>query len=204
MDRNFRTPSGLKIRLDCRYFYLQLTNDFSKFDEKEMLENYTFYNIIGNIESMFLIPITLIQIFSLISVFLKFDIATFLIGMTALYVFGWIYKCTQPFVLLNIVLNIATTTYKKLWWAVYIVLIAFTFINNTLYLIVPYICLRLAFFIIGLLFNRIVLTVTHNKFGVPFNDTEICAFRVFQTMLGSDLKLSKYIEDYVSAVCVEH
>ena len=88
-----------------------------------------------------------------------------------------------------------------LWGAWYIALIILVFTLNCTYLIIPYIAIRFVCFMVVLLQNSLISNITHKKYGVPFNDTEICAFRFFHRLSESSLSLSDYIKLYVSTVC---
>ena len=79
-------------------------------------------------------------------------------------------------------------------------LIVLIFVLNGTYLIVPYLGMRTLLFIFSLAENHVITNITMKKYGIPFNDTEICAFRVFHMLSESNLKLSDYIKLYVSAV----
>ena len=198
---NFKTPSGLKIRLNHRYFFCQLIKPDRYYTDEEIVNNDTMYNAIANIESVFLIPTMLIQVFALFAIIFKLSIPVFCVSSVALFLFGCIWRCSKQDFLLSTILLFFATLYKMLWGAWYITLIVLVFTLNCTYLIIPYIAIRFICFIAEILQNCLISSITHKKYGVPFNDTEICAFRLFHMFSESKLKLSDYIELYVSTVC---
>ena len=198
---NFKTPSGLKIRLNHRYFFCQLTKPDRYYTDEEIVNNDTMYNATANIESMFLIPTMLVQVFALFAIIFNLSIPVFCISSVALFLFGCIWRCSKQDFLLSTILLFFATLYKMLWGAWYIALVILVFTLNCTYLIVPYIAIRFICFVVSLLQNSLISNITHKKYGVPFNDTEICAFRFFHRLSESDLRLSDYIKLYVSTVC---
>ena len=198
---NFKTPSGLKIRLNHRYFFCQLIKPDRYYTEEEIVNNDTMYNATVNIETMFLIPTTLVQIFALLTAIFHISIPIFCISSVMLFLFGCIWRCSKQDFLLSTILLFFSTTYNMVRWLFYIALIILIFALDCTYLILPYILIRFVCFAIEILQNHLISSITYKKYGVPFNDTEICAFRVFHTLSESDLKLSDYIELYVSVVC---
>ena len=158
------------------------------------------YNATANIDVMFLMPTMLIQMFALFAVIFHISIPVFCITSAALYVFGCVWRCSKQDFLISTVLLFFSTLYKMLWWLIYAVLIVLIFVLNGTYLIVPYLGMRTLLFIFSLAENHVITNITMKKYGIPFNDTEICAFRVFHMLSESNLKLSDYIKLYVSAV----
>ena len=197
---NFKTPSGLKIRLNHRYFFYQLTKPDRYYTDEEIVNNDTMYNATANIDVMFLMPTMLIQMFALFAVIFHISIPVFCVTSAALYVFGCVWRCSKQDFLISTVLLFFSTLYKMLWWLIYAVLIVLIFVLNGTYLIVPYLGMRTLLFIFSLAENHVITNITMKKYGIPFNDTEICAFRVFHMLSESNLKLSDYIKLYVSAV----
>lgn len=198
---NFKTPSGLKIRLNYRYFFCQLTKPDRYYTDEEIVNNDTMYNATANIESMFLIPTMLIQVFAIFAMIFNLSVPVFCISSAALFLFGCIWRCSKQDFLLSTILLFFATLYKMLWGAWYIALIVLVFTLNCTHLIIPYIAIRFVCFIAEILQNSLISNITHKKYGVPFNDTEICAFRFFHRLSESNLRLSDYIELYVSTVC---
>ena len=197
---NFRTPSGLKIRLNHRYFFCQLTKPDRYYTDEEIINNDTMYNATANIESMFLIPTMLIQVFALFTIIFNLSIPVFCISSVALFLFGCIWRCSKQDFLLSTILLFFATLYKMLWGALYVALIVLVFVLNCTYLIVPYIATRFICFVIELLQNSLISNITRKKYGVSFNDTEICAFRFFHRLSESSLRISDYIKLYISTV----
>lgn len=197
---NFKTPSGLKIRLNHRYFFCQLTKPDRYYTEDEIVNNDTMYNAVANIETMYLIPTMLIQVFSLVALIFHITTPVFCVITALLYAFGCVWRCLKQDFLLSTVLMFFTTLYKMLWWLFYISLVVLVFILSDIHLVIPYILIRITLFIFSMLANHIVLTHTTKKYGMPFNDTEMCAFRVFHLLSESDLKMSDYIRLYVETV----
>lgn len=197
---NFKTPSGLKIRLNHRYFFYQLTKADRYYTNEEIVNDDTMYNAVASIETMFLIPTMLIQLFSLIAVAFHIETQVFCIGMVLLYAFGCVWRYSKQDFILSTILMFFTTLYKMAWWIVYIALIALVFMSSSTYLIIPYTVMRITLFIVSAIENHFILTHTMKKYGMPFNDTEICAFRVFHLLSKSDLRMSDYIRLYVEAI----
>lgn len=197
---NFKTPSGLKIRLNHRYFFYQLTKADRYYTDAEIVNNDTMYNATKDIESMYLIPTMLIQVFALFAVIFHINTPVFCASSAALFVFGCIWRCSKQDFLLNTILLYFAAAYNLLRWLCYIALIILTFILDSTYLIVPYIATRIICGAFALLLNHLIVTFTYKKYGIPFNDTELCAFRVFHKISKSTLKMSEYINLYISIV----
>lgn len=197
---NFKTPSGLKIRLNHRYFFYQLTKTDKYCTEDEIVNNNTMYNATLNIESIFIIPTMLVQVFAILAVIFHISVPVFCISSVALYFFGCIWRCSKQDFLLNTILLFFATLYKKLWWLYYVALIILTLALDSTYLIIPYIAIRVLCSVVALLQNSLISNITYKKYGMHFNDTEICAFRVFHTLSKSTLKISDYINHYISVV----
>lgn len=198
---NFKTPSGLKIRLNYRYFFYQLVKPDRYYTDEEIINDDTMYNATANIESIFLIPTMLVQVFTLFAIIFNLSLPVFCISSVALFLFGCIWRCSKQDFLLSTMLLFLATLYKILWVVWYIALIVLAFTLKSTYLIIPYIATRFICFVLELLQNSLISNITLKKYGVSFNDTEICAFRFFHRLSESSLKLSDYIKLYVSDVC---
>lgn len=197
---NFKTPGGLKIRLNHRYFFYQLTKADRYYTNEEIDTNDIMYNAAANIETMYLIPTMLVQAFSLIALVFHVEALSFCIGMALLYAFGCVWRCSKQDLLLSTILMFLTTIYQMTSWLIYIALIVLVFLSDGTNLIIPYLAMRSTLFVLSLIENHIIVSTTMKKYGIPFNDTEICAFRVFHLLSGSDLRLSDYINVYVSTL----
>ena len=197
---NFKTPGGLKIRLNHRYFFYQLVKPDRYYTEEEIVSNDTMYNATSNIESMFIIPTMLIQTFSIFAIIFHMSIPVFCISSFALFLFGCIWRCSKQDLVLSTVLMFLATMYRMFSWLFYIALIVLTFVFGCTYLILPYVIMRIVFFVFEMIENHLVLTITKKKYGFAFGDTEICAFRVFHLLSMSTLKMSDYIRLYISTI----
>lgn len=197
---NFKTPSGLKIRLNHRYFFCQLIKPDRYYTDEEIIDNDTMYNAVANIETMYLIPTMLIQLFSLMAFAFHIETQAFCVGMVLLYAFGCVWRCSKQDFILSTILMFFTTLYKMAWWLIYVALILLAVLLNDTSLIIPYFVTRVALFVLSLVGNHVLLNITMKKYGMPFNDTEMCAFRVFHLLSGSDLKMSDYIQQYITAI----
>lgn len=197
---NFKTPSGLKIRLNHKYFFYQLTKSDRYYTDEEIVANDIMYNATTNIETMYLIPTMLIQVFSLIALVFHIETPEFCIGMALLYAFGCVWRCSKQDLLLSTTLMFLSTLYKMIWWLIYTALVVLAFLLSSTHLIIPYIVMRFALFTLSIVGNHILVNTTMKKYGIPFNDTEMCAFRVFHLLSESDLKMPDYIQQYVSTI----
>lgn len=197
---NFKTPGGLKIRLNYKYFFYQLTKTDRYYNDTEIINSDTMYNAAANIETMYLIPTMLIQVFSLIALIFHISVSSFCVGMALLYVFGCVWRCLEQDLLLSTALMFLSTVYRMTWWLIYIVLIVLALLLNGTSLIISYLVIRIALFLFSLVENHILVRLTMKKYDMPFNDTEICAFRVFNILSKSNLKMSDYIWLYVETI----
>ena len=127
---NFKTPSGLKIRLNHKYFFCQLVNPDRYYTDEEIVYNDTMYNATVNIESMFLIPKMLIQIFALLAIVFNLSIPVFCISSVALFLFGCIWRCSKQDFLLSTILLFFASLYNMLWYVLHIALIVLVFALN--------------------------------------------------------------------------
>lgn len=198
---NFMTPKGLKIRLNYRYLFCRLLKPDRHYTETEITENATMQNAVSNTECLFLLPTALIQIFTIIALMTNISISTYCIATLALFLFGSLWRNIRQDFLISTTLLLFSTLYNALWWLVYSVLIVVVFVYEKMYMVLPYLIMRVSLFVISLILNHITVKLTMKKYGVPFNDSEICAFVVFHTLSGSDEPVSSFIADYVSAVC---
>lgn len=198
---NFKTPCGLKVRLNHRYFFYQLTKTNKFCTNDEIVDNDTMFNAVKNIESTYILPTALIQAFSIVAIMFHISIIGFWISSAVLYLFGCIWRCFRQGFLLDAILLFIAATYKKLWWLFYIALIVLTFVFDSTYLVFPYVIIRITCCLAGVLQNHLILNITHKKYEIPFNDTELCAFRTFYRLSKSNLKFSDYIQNYVLENC---
>lgn len=200
---NFKTPQGLKIRLNHHYFFCQLVKPERYYTDEEITNNDTMYNATASIETVYLIPNMLIQFFSLFVIIFHFDVFTYCSIGIALYVFGCIWRCSKQDFLISTTLYFIATIYKALYWLCYIALVVLVFVLDCTYLIVPYIIIRLVLFVYGIFQNAVISSITKKKYGVSFNDTEMCAFVVFHLLSQSTDRISDYIQSYVSVIYQE-
>ena len=198
---NFKTPCGLKIRLNHRYFFYQIIAPDKYCTDDEIVNNDIMYKATKDIENIYLIPTMLVQIFALLSAVFRMDVLVFCLCMTALYIFGCIWRCSKQDILLNTILTFFSNIYKTIWWLFYIALIVLAILFNSMYLAIPYLAIRLLLCLFSYIGNHIIETKTLKQYGTLFNDTEICAFRVFHRLSESKLKFSDYISQYVSIIC---
>lgn len=208
-NRSFKTPSALIVRLNPEYFFGPLFNNHS--DEETKFSNTMLYSsalklnnvMYGRtliIENLFLIPAALTQFFTLCSVIFRLNTYVFCYVFLALYALGCVLRLTKPN-LLSFGLMYLSSVNNLTWWLWYPLIIIFLFINKSFYLIVPFLIMKLTTYILSLLQNGIVQSISLKKYGIPFNDVEICALNVFNFYLNDNEDLSDYIKDYVSAEC---
>ncbi len=197
---NFKTPSGLKIRLNHRYFFYQLTKTDKCCTDEEIVKNDTMYYATLCIENIFLTPVMLLQVFSLIAAGLRVQTPLFCITSVILYVFGCLWRCSSQQNIPASIFHFFSTLCNSFRWVWYIALIILVFLFDTTYLIIPYFLLRITLYVYSLLQNYVILSITKKQYGVPFNDTEICAFRVFHMLSKSELKISDYIKSYITTI----
>lgn len=198
---NFKTPSGLKIRLNHRYFFYQLTKTDKFCTDEEIVNNDTMYYATLCIENIFLTPVMLLQAFSLIAACLRVETPLFCGASVMLYIFGCLWRCSKQQNILASIFHYFSALYNSFRWVWYIALIILVFLFDTTYLIIPYFLLRITLYVYSLLQNHVILSITKKQHGVPFNDTEICAFRVFHMLSKSELKISDYIKSYITTIC---
>lgn len=200
MNYNFITHHGLKVRLNAGYFYCQLTQSDQPVTEQKLTDNEKMNSAISCVESMFCLPTALVQLFSIFAAIFHFDILVFCGICVALYMFGCLWRCCKQDYVLNFILFLWASAYAYLRYLVYVALIILFFALKSTYLIVPYIVVRAFLALYELFQNRLILSYTRKKYGVPFNDTEICAFRVFKYITKTDGSMTDYIKDYLSTV----
>lgn len=199
---NFKTPAGLKVRLNHRYFFYQLPGkDINKnYTNDEIVDDEAMSCIVSRIELVYLIPVALLQIFTIIALLMHVKVGTFCIIASMLYLIGMMFRCFKNCYVLTDVMCVLTNFYRVTWWIFFVAILALAFVFDGKYLIVPYIAIRAVLAIFVFLQNYVILNITQKKFGVPFNDTEVCAFRVFHDTLNSEEKMSDYIKRYVAVI----
>lgn len=194
---NFLTPNGLKVRLNCRYFFYQLTKVDRYYTNEEIVDNETMYNAVKTIENLYVTATALIQAFSIVAIFFHIDMRIFCIVMALLYLFGSVLRYSKHLFPLGKVSSYIGAIYKKTWFLFYIALGALFFMLDCKYLIVPYLIMRASIAFFSLNTNQLIALMTKERYGVHFYDTEICAFNVFYNLLHSDKKFSDYIKEYI-------
>lgn len=197
---NFKTPRGLKICLNIRYFFYQLTDTDKYYTDEEIADNATMHNAASYIETRYLIPNMLIQVFSVLAIVRNASVPTFCTCMFLLYLTGYIWRCAKGIFLPDTIVMFAATLYKATWWLFDVTLVALVIALRGAYLIIPYIAMRTSLFIFSTFGNHTILKCTQKKYATPFGDTEICAFRIFHLLSKSDLQFSDYIKQYISAI----
>lgn len=193
----FKTPNGLKVRLDYLYFFLRLEENAEQCSREDLLNNDKLISAMETIDSTFAIPTMLVQLFSLIAIFVQPNITVFCLYSAFLYIFGYFWRFSRQFFPLSNIIFFFADFYKRTCFDWYLILAVTVFVVKSIYLIVPYVFIRLFSFLFSLVANTIILRHTKNKYGIPFNDTEMCAFRVFHDSEGSDLTMKEYVEEYV-------
>lgn len=193
---NFKTPAGLKVRLNHRYFFYQLTNADKPCTDEEMVYNDTMYGAVKNIESRFVVPAALLQTFCLFAVIFHMNTFVFCSVSILLYIFGCIWRCLKQDFLLSTLFSFLSLLYIKLWWLCYLAMLILSFVLKSTYLIIPYIAVRIVLCIFVFLQNNLILSESKKKYGTAFNDVELCAFRVFHAASKSNESFSDYIKQY--------
>ena len=81
---NFLTPNGLKVKLNCGYFFYQLTKADRYYTNEEIADNETMYNATKTIENLYVTATALIQVFSIVAIIFHIDMRIFCIVMALL------------------------------------------------------------------------------------------------------------------------
>ena len=202
---NFTTPHGLRVRLDQQYFFCQLAeyriakdSTLCDTDGEIVYSDWLFANRI--IEYLFAAPSMLLWISAVLSVVWHLRVFDFCVFSTAAYALGCFWKLINSFSLTDLIPYAISRVYVSLSFVPLIVLAVLFFTLDGVYLIVPYIVMRLVLGAISLMINSVVSSLAYRKYGVPFNDTEILALGVFHHLTHSHEKFDNYVGEYVSAV----
>ena len=78
MEHNFKTKGGLKVRLDHRYFYDQLKNEKRQYSEDEIINDDFMFETVEWIEAIYFLPVTWIQVITLVSIIIHPTMPLFL------------------------------------------------------------------------------------------------------------------------------
>lgn len=199
---NFKTPAGLKVRLNHRYFFYQLPGkDINKnYTNDEIVDDEAMSCIVSRIELVYLIPTALLQVFTIIALLMHMKASIFCIIASILYLVGMIFRYFKTCYMVTDIMCILANFYRVTWWIFFAIILVLAFVFDSKYLIIPYIAIRIALAIFVFLQNYVILNITQKKFGIPFNDTEMCAFRVFHDALNSEEKMFDYINRYVAVI----
>lgn len=169
----FKTPHGLKIRLDPLYFLNQLVPE-SKYITDEVLPDEVKEKAIETIESagsitetIFQTPATLVQLLTIYAIIVHMSIPAYIAGSIAFHIFGLIWRCTRRDFLLNTLLFYIGTAFGAGWGLIYVILIALAIYCHSIYLIIPFIGVAVLRSLISLVANGITLSVTKKKVRVP-------------------------------------
>lgn len=200
-NRNFITPNGLKVRLDLSYFMAIICGEQKQYSTDEQLNNSILCNMVLVVEQRFCIPAVLKWFFTIAALILMppKSIIPYCIGCTALYLFGMLWRVIHPDIILNFLINIMTVIYSflnKVWFIPYITILIVGIIFKNIPILISFFVLSGVLSAISMLINIAVQNHTHRKYGIPFNDTELCAFRVFYTLLQEGGGMEKFIEKY--------
>lgn len=199
-DVSFNTPLGLKIKLNYQYFFCHIVKPDRFYRKYETLTNDKMFNALSNIDTLFLTPTALVQFFSIAAVFMHLSIQRFIVIFFVLYMFGCLWRCAAQDLLLSTVLLFLSTVYKAIHLIVYAALIVSVFICGATYLILPYLSLCIVTKLFSLLLNQIIKSITKKRYGVAFNDAELCAFAVLHIYSDSGIRLSDEIQVYLSVI----
>ena len=203
MNYNFTTPHRLKIRLNPRYFFAlfmqknnaDINNTCCSIDD--MINDEHMYSCVSMIEVMFQIPAALIFFFTMVSCFVRINAYQFFLIAILLYILGSVWRFIKQDIIISAVFTFLATIYNHIGVIPYVIL-AITFLaTKNLNIFIWFVAVKILCAIFSLIINRLIASYTCKKFGFPFNDTEICAFRVFHHMLVRDDSLNDFIREYL-------
>lgn len=191
MNEYFLTPSGLKVRLDLSYFILMATR----------LNDSTVENMVCAVEQKYLCPTALKWFAALVILLLCPQVSTvvFITIISALYLLGCAIRLVKPFSLVfNGIVHILYFSYSLLNLLFFIphLIIIIVGVWRNIHLLIAFYIASTVLGIVTLGINQFVLYYTNKKYGIPLNDTELCAFSVFYLFLERKEKASKFISDY--------
>lgn len=91
---NFLTPNGLKVQLNCGYFFYQLTKADRYYTNEEIVDNETMYNATKTIENLYVTATALIQVFSIVAIIFTL-ICVYFVSLWHYYTFSVVFYATQ-------------------------------------------------------------------------------------------------------------
>ena len=204
MNYSFKTPRNLKVRLNPQPFMRIITGDMDKeLSVDEILNTVNTSDALTGIDAMFTLTLSLSWYWLLLCIafyrnvgaimFISIFVALSLLG-TALAILPFNRLLSS----IAIIIQLPYIICPKIIRLLIFVLLIFVFrsYNLLLYSVIAYI---IRFFVDSLA-NVIIRAFTKNKYEFAYNDTEICAFRVFYSYANKDLLNNMNINSFYDFV----
>ena len=183
MNYNFKTPSGLKVRLDSRYMMNLIKDEHKQYSFDDAVKDTDMNNCVYTIEEVYATPLIFVFIYSIIvTIFFNgiSPVVHCLCGI-AIYFLAYI-LALLPFNRFTNILSIPAR--------MFLIIPCFSIIKTLAVVVVAILCKHPMFIvyyiiisasdlILDTFFNHLVLNYTKKKYGYAFGDTEVCAMRIF-------------------------
>ena len=203
MNYNFKTPHGLKVRLNPHFFMSLLTGENRMFSDDEMIDNTRMYDMVTCTEQRFALPTAVTFIILVILCFVEnVTIAT---------------ACACVLIPLVIFKLITFTNLSRIFTLILIpveyILLSFGLIKilpillaiflKRYNILITYIIYWITDFIIDAIITDIVSKKTKSKYNYAFSDVEMIFFSEFYNFTNDEnnLKLDELISVYVDVCC---
>lgn len=204
MNYSFKTPRDLKVRLTPQPFMRMINGDMDKeLSVDEILNTVDTSDALTGIDAMFTLTLSLSWYWLLLCVAFYRNVGVIIFSsvFVALSLLGTVLAILPFNHLLSsiaIIIQLPYVICHKIIRLMLFVLLIFVFhrYNLLLYSAVAYI-IR---FIVDSLVNIIIRAFTKNKYEFAYNDTEICAFRVFYSYANKDLLSNMNINSFYDFV----
>ena len=193
---NFKTPHGLKIRLNPKYFYRLFTGETNNITEEKMVSHDKMYAAVASIEVMFQLTSALIFYYTVVACFYKAPLTTYSTISSLLFIFGNVLRYIKPPLLLSTILYFVVEIYNRIWFLPYLILAVVFIATKSLELFLCFIVIKIVGFVFEWIFDMFLRRYSMEKYKMPFGDTEYCAFRMFHHFLISEQKFSEFIKQY--------
>ena len=200
MADSFYTTHGLKIRLDLSYFLsLMIDNRTGNLDDSDIP------TMLQTIENWWQIPVTLKYFSTLIcTVFISNIAFPYYFGIVLLLsVIGIGLRVDKPLPVIGTMLKFIGIAYSCLsfmWFIPFLSIAILTICMNKLYMLIGYLIISIVIFLIENIENMATLKKTEKKYGIAFNDTEVCAFAALYDYLNQKCGLKNFITQYCSYI----
>lgn len=194
MNDSFFTPKGLKIRLNALFFIQELSNN-NNMNEQSVSA------IPTAVEILWQIPAALKYFFTIICLLLvpEVTIVNYCIIVSLLTLFGCVRRLIPPTSVIGLLFKLVGAVYSYIafiWFIPYLSIAIVAIFMDNVNLAIAFAVVSVVIDLVNIIVNYFILNATKKKYGVCFNDTEVCAFAALYEYLEQKGGLDAFIKRY--------